>query len=479
MLYTGDFSPITSGRIKAEHFETEQGKILIEFINGYSMGTQREARYPSLAIIRNRFEHIDLQDPDPGDQVAALAHETVLTKVRSDLRRVAAELQNVSVSTDDPYQQMPKVIGDLKKLSDIGARSRHISLASGFEAILDQYDLGTILPNGIPWPWKTLQDATKGLQRQEFIVVAGRPKSRKTFVALNVAINAFANHHAKVLVFTPEMPRMQILLRSIAFLCALRYTEFKNAALDQMEMARLIHAAKRYAQFSNESAENYSLRLNKDFGLPEGLVPMFDIVQSTGESVVWMESQIEMFAPDVVIADSFYRQHYDGKKSNNDSDWKAVTAVSRGMKDMAMETNVCLLATHQLNREAEGKVGSTANMALADAVGQDGDLLLRVITKDQKSAIVVLGGREVPIEGVMINNIPCSDYSEIGPILNKKTVEKWMQDEEAAAAAEEAKNMKNKATEDTRRKLGKPLGAQAERVGEPAPAITNPDEYMA
>ncbi len=440
MLFSGDFGPIQNGTIKLEHFETEQGKILFEFVTGYCEGTNREAKYPSLSIIRNRFEHIELPDPDPGDRVAALAHETVLTKARSDMRRIALELQTVSLESGDPYVQLPDVIGSLKKLSSVGSRTKHVSLASGFEAVLDQYDLGALLPNGIPWPWKTLQQATKGMQRQEFIVIAGRPKSRKTFVALNVAMNAFANHHARVLVFTPEMPRMQILLRSIAFLCALRYSEFKNAVLDELEMQRLMIAAERYAQFNRESAEDYSLRLKKDLNLPEGAIPTFDVIQSTGQSLVWMESQIEMFEPDIVVSDSFYRQSYDGKK-NNDSDWKAVTAVSRGMKDMAMQTNVCLLATHQLNREAEGKVGGIGNMALADAVGQDGDLLLRVITKDQESAIVVLGGREVPIEGVMINNIPCSDYSEIKPILSKKEVEKWMQadDEEGAASEQEQK----------------------------------------
>jgi len=45
-----------------------------------------------------------------------------------------------------------------------------------------------------------------------------------------------------------------------------------------------------------------------------GLIPSLNIVQSTGKTVAWMVSRIYMHEPDVVIADSFYRQAAEDKE---------------------------------------------------------------------------------------------------------------------------------------------------------------------
>jgi len=145
--------------------------------------------------------------------------------------------------------------------------------------------------------------------------------------------------------------------------------------------------------------------------------------------------------------DSFYRHSTDGAKKS-EPDWKVVTQLSRGLKDLVMNVDTRLIGTHQMNRESDGKIGNLSNMALADAVGQDADLIMRVVTRQiegkGRSAVVVLGGREVPFDGIFINNEPCNDFSELGVIKNRRTVDKWMAEEEEAEAEEEAKKFKKK-----------------------------------
>lgn len=452
MLHSGNFTPIVQGEISAEHMTTEQGKVLFNFITTYRSSTDGVARYPSLSVVRGRFSNsaLELPDPDPGDSLEALVYETQTQMMRSRIQEISLELDTLAKSSDGLIEPLLKKQAEMRRMTDKLQRSKHISLATGIEDVLADYDNGILIPDGIPWPWQSLNGPTKGIQKGEFTIIAGRPKSRKTFTALSVAAHAFFYHHARVLVFTPEMKRKMILLRLVAFLCKLRYAEFKDSTLDQAEEMRLIEAAKKYGKFPDEDDESYSFRLRSSIpDLPPGALPSLDIIESTGRSVTWMESQIELFHPDIVIADSFYRQSPEGA-ARNDTDHKVMTKLSRNIKDMAMTHHVAMIGTHQLNREADSKVGSLSNLGYSDAFGQDMDNGFRVITGTiegkQVSALVMLGGREVPFEGLLINNVPCVDFSEIGPIKNKKTVANLLKQEDEEEAKEEAEEARKKAS---------------------------------
>lgn len=453
MLKTGDFRLITQGDLTEHHILSEQGRRVFDFIKSYRQESDGKARYPSLVIARDRHSPetsgIELPDPDPSDTLEALFYETNVQRIKAKTTAIARQLEVAADSADDPTPQITQSVGELRKLSESMLRSRHLNLAEAFDDVLMDYDAGDILPLGMPWPWSSLQKVTRGMHKKEFVVLAGRPKARKTFVALHIGVHAFAKHGARVLVFTPEMPAKQVLLRSVAFLCQLRYAEFKEATLDDAETMRLLEAAREYGISLSES-NKILFENNKG--------PSFDIIESAGRSVAWMESQIESFCPDIVVADSFYKHHYGNRKY--DADWKAVTATSQGMKEMAMSTNTCIIGTHHVNRGSENAVGTLSNLSLADAIGKDADLVLRVITGkmeiegilSQVSALVNLGGREIPFEGILINNVPCCNFEEIGPITNKSTIERLMKEEDSKDAEEENSKLRKRSKKSPLRK---------------------------
>lgn len=442
MLKTGDFGPIIRDELTEDHFETDEGKILLNFITTYRNEGDGTAKFPSLKIARHRFANsatVELPEPDPGDSVHSLTHEVLSQRFRSQLRQYAILCDDAASSSDDPIKSVNEMLITLRKLTEKQQRTQHASLATGIKGVVESYKKGEILPDGVPWPWESLTKATKGLHKREFIVFAGRPKSRKTFTALRVGCNALINHNQRVLVFSPEMPVRQMLLRCVAHLCNLPYREFKDGTLDPADEARLEQAAETYGRIKGLSDEGYQYQLRERI---EGLgdtYPSLDIVQSTGRDVTWMRSQIELYAPTMIICDSFYRQRAQSGR-RNDTDWKAVSALSREMKDLIMEANVIGLGTHQMNRGAEKTVGDLGSLALADAIGQDADGIYRVVTgkKDGQdvSALFNLGGREVDFDGVMINNKPCWDYSELGVITDQKMVLDLMRQEHDTAARE-------------------------------------------
>ena len=475
MLHSGDFGPLVRDEITQEHFETEIGKALHTFICSYRRESDGAAEFPSLKIVRNRFDSavLELPDPDPADTVKNLTHELRCQKLRSDLRQHALQVEEMANSSEDPTTRIGKLLSSLRGLTEDNQRVPRASLAADFADVIDNYNNGTILPAGIPWPWPSLTNATKGLHRKEFIVVAGRPKSRKTFTALRIGIHALKHHHCRVLVFSPEMPPRQVFLRCVAHLCDLPYTEFKDAKLQAEEAARMCALAEIYGRTKEMNDEAYEFHLCDRIPNLGNTYPSLDILQSTGRDSTWMLMQIQLYRPDIVIFDSFYRQRAPGQKKN-DVDFKAITALSREVKDLVMETNIIGIGTHQLNRGAERGVGDLSSLALADAIGCDADGIFRVVTGKREgedvSALYALGLRESNIEGVMIRNKPCYDYSEIGVITDKQQVADLMkQEQESTDRAEGGRDVAPNGVSEpgaASRRVHK-LGAQAGRIRRP------------
>jgi hypothetical protein len=468
MSQSGDFSPITNGDITVEHFQTDHGKSLFNFIATYGSSSNNAARYPSLAILRQRYQHVELPEPDPADEVRALVYEVRLEKLRADIRVMSTDLEALS-KMPDPLPELEKAGARLTKLSEPLRRTKHLSLGKVIGDILNEYDQGNILPEGMPWPWPSLTKATRGQHKKEFYVFAGRPKNRKTFVAGEVGVRSFMDQGARVLFFTPEMPPRQIMLRCIASMAKVRYTEFKNGELDKAEIDRLCDLADTFGVLDGEDDEGYSFRLKQNPRFDGRPLPQFDVIQSTGRDVSWIQTQVEIFQPDIIICDSFYRQ--EGGKSY-DSDWKAIAAVSRRLKDLVMEANIIGIGTVQMNRGAEKQVGDLSNLALSDAIGQDADAIFRVITGkiegEDRSALFVLGGREVPFDGILINNRPCWDFGEIGPITNKKQVRALMakDDEDDEEEGDKKKGSKKKKPEPQEGSLAAARAAAAKNAGD-------------
>jgi hypothetical protein len=89
--------------------------------------------------------------------------------------------------------------------------------------------------------------------------------------------------------------------------------------------------------------------------------------------------------PDVVVVDGIYLMN--GIQGN--TQWERVTEVSRTLKQIADGEGVPILGIHQANRNAIGKRRvEVENVAYADALSQDADLLLGVNPEDDGSIFV-------------------------------------------------------------------------------------------
>lgn len=421
MLKAGDLGPIHRGEFRKEHCTDAGSETLFDFLSNYRRITDGQGRIPSAAVIRERFPHLTLPEVPENTDLQGLIYEARIFKTKLRIQALTDKMVS-ALESMDPISELRTVRSEFDEVMKDAASSRDMDFAQVAMEILGDYEAKDILKQGISWPWPSLNAATSGMHRGEFYIIAGRPKSRKTFVALFIAAFLVRVCKLRVLFVSPEMPSKQVMLRFMAFLGSVSYTNFKKGELSPNEEYELYNiimvlhdAMNGYLESMNDDQSEF-VQGASDLAVHEG---GFIVTKATGQSVGYIESKIKEHNPDVVIVDSFYRLGLTGGR-NYDSDWKVITGVSRHLKDIAMEHNVVLIGTHQLNREAEDKVGSLANLGYSDAFAQDCDLALRVITAKRKagdkSALYVLGGRETDCEGVIIHNEPCNNFSEIEPI---------------------------------------------------------------
>lgn len=452
MIKLGDLGPIHRGEFRKEHCTDAGSETLFDFCSNYRHISYGQGHVPSMSVIKDRFPHIALPETAEVVDLPALIYEARLYKTKLLIQSLTDKLTS-AIDAADPLDELRQVRTEFDEIMKGVASARDMDFHDVAFDILEDYSNKSILKRGIPWPWAALNDATQGLHAGEFYIISGRPKSRKTFVALYIAAYLMRYHKLRILFISPEMPARQVMLRFMAFLAEVHYSAFKKGELDPVEEQMLYDII---GMFLDEMAGTIGANFDSynDEVSPAqapGSQGCFVVTKATGQPVTFIEAKIKEHRPHIVIVDSFYRLGVTGSRSY-DSDWKVITSVSRLLKDMAMEHEVVLIGTHQLNREADEKIGSLANLGYSDAIAQDCDMAIRVITAKRKtgdkSALYVLGGRETECEGVIIHNEPCNNFGQIEPILpgtRKKLLAMLTEEEDIEAEAEREAAAKNKA----------------------------------
>lgn len=448
MMHHGSFWPITNGDLKNENFITNEGKILQTFVANYRGETGGKARFPTLAVVKSRFANAGFVLPDPApdkESIASLVHEVKLNKTRAEMRTIGQQILN-NADSDAPLESLIEHSAQLREMSMQGNEGNYLSLREGLTDLYCAYDSGELVSRGYPWPWKTLQEHTNGIQRKEVIYILGRPKTRKTFKALYVTANC-AMRGVESLVFSPEMPPKQMMLRIAALMARVRYSEFKKIRLNDEEHDRFCTLVDYVVSQDPHKHMDKLRRIMDMHDLPDGVLPTIDVIQSTNRPVSWIAAQARARGAKLIMCDSVYRQAPD-KQRKSDSESTRVSDISRGMKDLVMEEDLAAIITHQLNRDAVGRVGGLENISQSDAVGQDADLAIRVLSSKLNnkpiSILAILGAREIPVEGIVINDELCTDFTEISEVVNKKQIQDLMQAEEKAEAGEENRKLAQK-----------------------------------
>lgn len=213
---------------------------------------------------------------------------------------------------------------------------------------------------GVPSGLSHLDELTAGFQRTDLILLAGRPAMGKTALALTIARNAARNYGRSVLFFSVEMSRHQLLYRLLAMEDHLDLTRIWKRQLSEEERVRLIEVSGRILDTPLHIDDTPSLTTSA------------------------MRSAIRRFLLrhdlDLVVVDYLQKltATYDTGKRYADR-VQEVSEVARGLKQMAREFDVPVLALAQLSRAVEmraDKIPHLSDLRDSGELEQEADLIL-------------------------------------------------------------------------------------------------------
>ena len=246
---------------------------------------------------------------------------------------------------------------------------RHSSIVKGSFGSLDElYARGQEI-TGLRTHYTQLDKLTSGFQPSDLIIIAARPSMGKTSFAMNIAENASIRDGKVVGVFSLEMSKEALLMRMLASCSQVDSHRLRTGTLYKQDMEKLTHGMEQLMQ-----------------------APIF-IDDTPGISVTEMRSKARRLKQqegrlDLILVDYLQLMSavpIGGKRFENRT--QEVSAISRGLKAVAKELKVPVVALSQLSRAPESRSSGDRRPQLADlresgSIEQDADVVAFIFREE-------------------------------------------------------------------------------------------------
>src|SRR5580692_7330347 len=218
---------------------------------------------------------------------------------------------------------------------------------------------------GLATHYTDLDEMTSGLQRADLVIIAGRPSMGKTAFAMNIAENAAIEDKQVVGVFSLEMSREALLLRLLCSQAKVDAHKMRTGSLWQDDTRKVVRAMEQLAH-----------------------APIF-IDDTPGISLSEMRAKARRLKQsqgrlDLIIVDYLQLMSGGGKRFENRT--QEVSAISRGLKALAKELSVPVIALSQLSRAPESRGGDhrpqLADLRESGSIEQDADLVMFIFREE-------------------------------------------------------------------------------------------------
>ncbi len=300
--------------------------------------------------------------------VPTAAHATTYAEivsqkaVRRRLIRASGDISELGYDEDKSVQELlEKAETELFAVSNQNLKQ---DLASVESILLENFDrLEELHRNkgairGLKTGYKDLDSMTAGLQRSDLIILAARPAMGKTTFVTNLAYNIATLNKESVLFFSLEMSKEQLIDRMLSDVSGVDSWKIRTGNLSDDDFAKLSEA-------SGEIAE----------------APIF-IDDTPGLTVLEMRTKAKRAAHQaplgLVVVD--YLQLMQASVTRSDGNRvQEVSEISRGLKLLARELNVPVIALSQLSRSVESredKKPQLSDLRESGSIEQDADIVM-------------------------------------------------------------------------------------------------------
>ncbi|MBV9481214.1 MAG: replicative DNA helicase [Acidobacteria bacterium] len=238
-----------------------------------------------------------------------------------------------------------------------------IKEVGGIDALLERGRRIT----GVATYYEKLDEMTSGLQKSDLIIIAARPSMGKTSFAMNMAENAAIYDNKVVGVFSLEMSRQALLQRMLCSVARVDAHRLRTGSLWQDDTRKIQAAVEKLAQ----------ARIFVDD------TPGISVSEMRAKTRRLYQSQGKL---DLIVID-YLQLMSGGSGKRYENRTQEVSAISRGLKALAKELEVPLVALSQLSRAPETRGAGDHRPQLSDlresgSIEQDADLVMFIFREE-------------------------------------------------------------------------------------------------
>jgi len=294
-----------------------------------------------------------------------------IVKDKSLLRRLMGICSQAIARAADQSETALEVLGDAEaRLLEVsekgivrGLQALDQIVADSFGSIDNLYKHSREI-TGLATNFYALDRDTSGLQKGELVIIAARPSMGKTAFAINIAQNAAVLNKATVAVFSLEMSKESLLRRMLASQARVDQRKLQTGFLGREDQGKLQHALEQLIEskmFIDDSA---------GISLAEMRAKARRLKQTRGGLDLVVVDYLQLMSATLPSA--------GGKRYENRT--QEVSAISRGLKALAKELDVPVVALSQLSRASERR-GDDKRPLLSDlresgSIEQDADVVM-------------------------------------------------------------------------------------------------------
>jgi replicative DNA helicase len=330
-----------------------------------------------------------------------------LVKEKAILRDLIAVATGV-VTACYNQEKEPKIIldeaqGSILKVSERQILSGVIEMKDLVHEVVDQIERAHHSKQevtGIATGLRAFDKMTTGFQKSDLILIAARPSQGKTALALNMVAHAVLEKNLPVLFFSLEMNRHAIMQRFIASEAKVNLKDIRTGYFKRDRWQDLTGAAARFSEAP--------LFINDNPGMT--VMSVRTISRQLMTRLRQEKKELGM-----VVID--YLQLLRGGGGRGENRQQEVSEISRGLKQLARELNLPVIALSQLSRASEDKTRLDNRPKLSDlresgSLEQDADVVAMIHregyykpndpTLENKAEIIIAKQRQGPTGSVPV-----------------------------------------------------------------------------
>jgi len=303
---------------------------------------------------------------NPIANINAYINEIKEKSIKRELITLTTKIKSVAIEQDLPANEMLDLVQ--KKLYEISIdsdtkefRDSPEMVDSTIKQIHEMKKRGNTTVIGVDTGFDDLNKLTTGFGKGDLIIIAARPAMGKTAFTLNLAQNAL-DDGLGVAVFSLEMPAEQLMLRMLSAKTSIPLQKLRVGDLDDEQWSRLMSASDEMSQ-------------KKLFVDDDGMLNIHQL-RSKLRKLKSNHQEISLCIID-------YLQLMNGGAGKDRH--LEVSEISRGLKLLARELEMPIIALSQLNRGLESrndKRPMLSDIRESGSIEQDADMILFVYRDD-------------------------------------------------------------------------------------------------